>query len=111
MCTPLPVRGPRAARVPSRELGTLSAPGIHKGIIELSVRVRFTDAQHEGEVIDQDSTVILRRSTIREYAFRPGKGTWLGSLYDYQWRGRVVEVPWVVWFPVTRWIRDMPSPR
>ena len=57
MCTPLPIRSPRVARAPSRELGTLSAPGIHEGSIVLSVRVRLTDARHEGEVIDQDSTV------------------------------------------------------
>jgi len=76
MCTPLPVRSPWAAQAPSRELGTLSTPGMHEGIIVLSIRVRFTDARHEGEVIDQDSTDILRRSTIRKYAFRARGGGW-----------------------------------
>jgi len=43
---------PTATRVPSRELGTPSAPNIQEGTIVLSVRVGFTDAQQEGEVID-----------------------------------------------------------
>jgi len=73
MCTPLPIRGPRAARVLSHELGFLSASGIHEGIIVLSVRVRPMDARHEGEVIDQDSTVFSRCPTIQKYAFR-GRG-------------------------------------
>jgi len=48
----------------------------HKGIIVLCVRVGFTDAQQEGEVIDQDSKIILRRSTIWEYASRArGRGS------------------------------------
>ena len=35
----------------------------------MSTVVWFTDAQKEGEVIDQHSTIILRRSSIWEYAF------------------------------------------
>ena len=59
----------------SRESGIPFALDIHEGTIVLSVRVGFTDAQQEGEVIDQDSTVILRRSTIRKYVFRArGRG-------------------------------------
>ena len=43
--------------------------------IVLSVRVGFTDSQQAGGVIDQDSTVILRRSTIRKDVFRArGRG-------------------------------------
>ena len=82
MCTPLPVRGPRAARVPSRELGFLSASGIHEGIIILSVRVRFTDARHEGEGIDQRLGGHFATVHHTEVCI-PGKGTRLGSLYDY----------------------------
>ena len=75
MCTPLPIRDPRAAQVLSHELGFLSASGIHEGITVLSVRVRPTDEWHEGEVIDQDSTVFSRCSTIQKYAFRArGRG-------------------------------------
>ena len=66
---------PTAARAPSREMGTLSSPNIQEGTIVLSVRVGFMDLQQEGEVIDQDSTGILRRSTIRKYVFRArGRG-------------------------------------
>jgi len=66
---------PTATRARSRELGTPSVPNIQEGTIVLSVRVGFTDSQQEGEVIDQDSTVILRRSTIRKYVFRArGRG-------------------------------------
>ena len=72
MCTPLPVRSPRAAQVLSHELGFLSTSGIHEGIIILSICVRPMDARHEGEVIDQDSTVFSRCSTIQKCAFRAG---------------------------------------
>ena len=52
-----------------------SAPDIHEGTIVLNVLVGFTDAQQEGEVIDLDSAVILRRSTKRKYAFQAwGRG-------------------------------------
>jgi len=66
---------PTAARAPSRELDTPSAPDIHEDTIVLSVRVGFTDAQQEGEVIDRDCTVILRRASIQKYSFRArGRG-------------------------------------
>ena len=101
---------PTAARAPSRGSGIPFAPDIHEGIIVLSVRVGFTDAQQEGEVIDQDSTIILRRSTIWKYAFR-ARGRGWGVCTNTSGGGRVVEVPWAVWSPSTRWFRDMPSPR
>jgi len=82
---------PAATRAPSRELGT----SLQEGTIVLSVRVGFTDAQQEGEVIDQDSTVILRRSTIRKYVFR-ARGRGWGVCTSTSGGGRVVEVPWAV---------------
>ena len=83
---------PRAARAPSRELGTPSVPDIHEGIIVLNVRVGFMDAQQEGEVTDRDSTVILQRSTIRKYTFQTRGGGW-GVCTSTSGGGRVVEVP------------------
>lgn len=101
---------PTAARAPSRESGIPFAPNIHEGIIVLSVRVGFTDTQQEGAVIDQDSTIILRRSTIWNYVFQArGRGWGVGA--SAGGGGRVMEVPWAVWSPTTRWFRDMPSPR
>jgi len=101
---------PTAARAPSRESGIPFTPDIHEGIIVLSVRVGFTDAQQEGEVIDQDSTIILRRSTIWNYAFQ-ARGRGWGVSASISGRGRVLEVPWALWSPSTRWFRDMASPR
>lgn len=101
---------PTAARAPSGESSIPFAPDIHEGIIVLSVRVGFTDAQQEGEVVDQDSTIILRRSTIWKHAFRArGRGWGISTCTGGM--GRVMEVPWAVWSPSTRWFRDMPSPR
>jgi hypothetical protein len=101
---------PTAARAPSSESGIPFAPDIHEGIIVLSVRVGFTDAQQEGVVIDQDSTIILRRSTIWKYAFRAREQSW-GVSASTSGGARVMDVPWAVWSPATRWFRDMPSPR
>ena len=101
---------PTAARAPSHESGIPFAPDIHEGIIVLSVRVGFTDAQQEGAVIDQDSTIILRRSTIWNYAFQARGHGW-GAGATASGNGRVLDVPWALWSPSTRWFRDMPSPR
>jgi len=78
---------PTAARAPPRELDTHSAPDRHEGTIVRSIRVGFIDAQQEGEVIDQDSTVNLRRSTIREYAIRErGRGSGVCRSTGGGWR-------------------------
>ena len=57
---------PTATRAPSRGIGypvrTDHTRGHHR-TERLSVCVGFTDSQQESEVIDQDSTVIFRRST------------------------------------------------
>ena len=84
MCTPLPVRGPRPLGR-RRELDTPSVRDIHKGTIVPSVRVEFTGAQQEGEVINQDSTVILRRSTYGR--IHTGQRDVVGELYEHWWRG------------------------
>ena len=76
MYIPLPICSPWAAGVLSHELDFLSASGIHEGIIILSIRVRPTDAWHEGEVINQDSTVFSRCSTIQKYAFQARGHGW-----------------------------------
>jgi len=55
---------------PSRESGIPFAPDTHEDSIVLSIRDGFIGAQQEGEVIDQHSTIILRRSSIWKYAFR-----------------------------------------
>jgi len=68
MCKPLLIRSPRGRRAVSR-IGYPVAPDIHEGTIILSILVGFTDAQQEGGVIDQDSTIILRRSSVWKYAF------------------------------------------
>lgn len=101
---------PTAARAPSHESGIPFAPDIHEGIIVLSVRVGFTNAQQEGAVIDQDSTIILRRSTIWNYAFQ-ARGCGWGAGVPTSGNGRVMDVPWALWSLSTRWFRDMPSPR
>ena len=55
----IPARSqPTAACAPSRESCIPFAPDVREGTIVRSVRVKFTDAQQEVEVIDQDSTII-----------------------------------------------------
>ena len=61
-----------ATRARSHELGTPSVPNIQEGTIVLSVRVGFTDAQQEGEVIDQDSTGICDGPPYRSMYFGYG---------------------------------------
>ena len=80
MCT-LARSRPTAARAPSRESGILFVPDIHESIIILRILVGFTGAQQEGGFIDQDSTIILRRSS--NGSIHSGQGTRLGSLSEH----------------------------
>jgi len=85
------------------------APDIHEGVIILSILVGFTDAQKEGGVIDQDSMIILRRSSIWKYAFRAWDvvGEFVRVLVEGE--GGRSSLGCVV--SSTRWFGDMPSPR
>jgi len=108
VCT-LACSQPTAARPPSRESGILFVPDIHEGIIILNILVGFTDAQKEGGVIDQHSTIILRRSSIWKYAFwaRDVDGEFVRVLVEGE--GDRSSLGCVV--ASTRWFGDMPSPR
>jgi len=73
---------PMVARVPSRESGIPFAPDIHEGIIVMSVRVWFTDAQ-QGM---RDCRSILGDYFATVYHMEVcilGKGTCLGSRHEY----------------------------
>jgi len=76
--------------------------------IVLSVRVGFTDSQQEGEVIDQDSTVILRQSAIREDVFRASGRGW--EVCTSTSGGGVGSAAGCV-VPRDPLVRDMSSPR
>jgi len=100
---------PTAPRAPSRESGILFAPDIHEAITISSTFVGFTDSQKEGGVIDQDSTVILRRCSIWEDAF------WardvVGEIVRVLVEGEGDRSPLGCIVSSTRWFGDMPSPR
>jgi len=96
----------RTVRAPSRESGTPSAPDTYEGTIVLSVRVGFMETQQEGEDIDQNSTVILGRSTIRKYA--SGQGDMVGEFVRVLLKG---DGSALARGPVARWFGDMSSPR
>jgi len=101
---------PTAARSPSRESGILFAADIHDGIvIILSILVGFTDAHKEGGVTDQDSTVILRRSSIWEDAF--WARDMVGEIVRVLVEGEGDRSPLGCMFSSTRWFGDIPSPR
>jgi len=93
-----------AARAQSCESGILFAPDIHEGIIISSILVGFTDAQQEGGVVDQDSTIVLQRSSIWKYALWARDVVTSTSVGGGHGSSFGCMVSW------TRWFREMASP-
>jgi len=97
---------PTAARAPSRESDISFAPDIREGITVLSVCVPHSKKAR--------LSIKIRRLFCNDAAYgslHSGQRDGCGDCTSTSGGGRVVELPWVLWFPLTRWFRDMPSLR